>query len=257
MTTVADLDFSYRRSEFLHARGSALRFDPHVHAFPSVVVVRRGAAEVRTRRHALVVQSGDVFFVNAYEVHSGSSLESGTLFETYYPSQVLWPRTWGRSPTITTDVIRHSRETARWTSAMSSSTATPGVKTQALRALLSLCETSRRPHAMPPLTVDALDRIHRSPTELTSPSRLATELRTGTSRLIREFHARAGMPPQRYSRQVLVSSALSLVLDGQTLADAAAGAGFADQAHLTREFKKVFGVPPGVLARGIRADPHR
>jgi AraC-like DNA-binding protein len=32
---------------------------------------------------------------------------------------------------------------------------------------------------------------------------------------------------------------------GDTLADAAADAGFADQAHFTRHFRRAFGMPPG------------
>jgi len=35
------------------------------------------------------------------------------------------------------------------------------------------------------------------------------------------------------------------------LSDVAQIVGFCDQAHLTREFKKVFGVPPGALSRHI------
>jgi AraC-like DNA-binding protein len=35
------------------------------------------------------------------------------------------------------------------------------------------------------------------------------------------------------------------MLGGATLADAALMSGFADQSHLTRHFKKTYGVPPG------------
>ncbi|WP_333904326.1 helix-turn-helix domain-containing protein, partial [Achromobacter insolitus] len=40
-----------------------------------------------------------------------------------------------------------------------------------------------------------------------------------------------------------------LLRDGLALADAAHAVGFADQAHLTRVFKQVYGSTPGVLRR--------
>ncbi|MEU3648139.1 AraC family transcriptional regulator [Lentzea sp. NPDC034063] len=38
---------------------------------------------------------------------------------------------------------------------------------------------------------------------------------------------------------------------GFELNDVAQMVRFSDQPHLTREFKKVFGVPPGALSRGV------
>jgi AraC-like DNA-binding protein len=40
-----------------------------------------------------------------------------------------------------------------------------------------------------------------------------------------------------------------MILDGTTLVEAAAEAGFADQSHLTRHFLRAYGYTPGVLAR--------
>jgi AraC-like DNA-binding protein len=36
-----------------------------------------------------------------------------------------------------------------------------------------------------------------------------------------------------------------MIQAGAELADAAAGAGFADQAHMTRQFRQILGVTPG------------
>jgi AraC-like DNA-binding protein len=53
-------------------------------------------------------------------------------------------------------------------------------------------------------------------------------------------------------RQVRVAKARELICAGVSLVDVAQAAGFCDQAHLTREFKKIHGVPPGRLSRGVR-----
>jgi len=51
---------------------------------------------------------------------------------------------------------------------------------------------------------------------------------------------------------VRVAKARELICSGMGLSEVALMLEFSDQAHLTREFKKVFGVPPGVLSRTIR-----
>jgi AraC-like DNA-binding protein len=79
--------------------------------------------------------------------------------------------------------------------------------------------------------------------------------RVGLSRFyfIRLFHKFTRMTPSAYQRQVKLAAARRLILDGANLAAAAAEAGFADQAHMTRLFKQTFGFTPGQLMRGLRA----
>jgi AraC-like DNA-binding protein len=77
----------------------------------------------------------------------------------------------------------------------------------------------------------------------------AAELETvgGLARyeLARQFRACLGTSPYRYLVQRRLDRARRLILGGATLADAALMSGFADQSHLTRHFKKTYGVPPG------------
>jgi AraC-like DNA-binding protein len=53
------------------------------------------------------------------------------------------------------------------------------------------------------------------------------------------------MTPHTYQTQLRVRQAKSLLRTGLPIASAAIAAGFYDQAHLTRHFKRVVGVPPG------------
>ncbi|WP_167391984.1 AraC family transcriptional regulator [Mesorhizobium sophorae] len=88
-------------------------------------------------------------------------------------------------------------------------------------------------------------------TEFQGPIALATLAgAVGLSRFqaLRHFKAAYGLPPHAYLRQVRVRRAQQLILGGERLAAAAATAGFADQAHMTRIFRQIVGYTPGSLS---------
>jgi AraC-like DNA-binding protein len=74
---------------------------------------------------------------------------------------------------------------------------------------------------------------------------------TGLSQfaVLRAFRDATGLPPHAYLNQLRVRKARQLLDDGLPPADVAAQTGFADQAHLTRHFKRVVGVPPAAYQR--------
>ncbi len=80
--------------------------------------------------------------------------------------------------------------------------------------------------------------------------------RTGLSprRLQRIFARELGMAPRTYLRLLRFREALRGVQQGEgSLADTAAARGYADQAHMAREFRELAGVPPSgarIRARG-------
>ncbi len=82
-----------------------------------------------------------------------------------------------------------------------------------------------------------------------SLAELARATGLGPFALLRAFRAETGLPPHAYLNQVRVRLARRLLDRGVPPAAAAAEAGFADQAHLTRHFKRIVGVPPGAYQR--------
>jgi AraC-like DNA-binding protein len=67
--------------------------------------------------------------------------------------------------------------------------------------------------------------------------------------LHRSFSKKVGMPPHAYQVQVRVSRARSFLRRGRSISDAACAAGFVDQSHFTRHFKRFTGVTPGRYLR--------
>jgi len=65
--------------------------------------------------------------------------------------------------------------------------------------------------------------------------------------LLRQFKSVFGLPPHAYLRQIRIHRARSLILTGMSLVDVAATVGFADQAHMTRAFRRSYGFTPGAL----------
>ena len=77
------------------------------------------------------------------------------------------------------------------------------------------------------------------------------EQATGCDRwqLSRDFRALLGTSPYRYLQYRRVDLAKQLLREGATLADAAYGAGFADQSHFGRTFRKTVGLTPRAWLR--------
>lgn len=81
----------------------------------------------------------------------------------------------------------------------------------------------------------------------TAVDALAGELGVTRRQLHRRCLAAYGYGPKRLARILRLQDALSLAHTGRSLADVAARAGYADQAHLSRDARDLAGVPVGQL----------
>jgi AraC-like DNA-binding protein len=68
----------------------------------------------------------------------------------------------------------------------------------------------------------------------------------------RVFSEQVGMPPHAFQTQVRVARAKSLLLQGWSISQAAIQTGFADQSLLTRHFKRLVGVTPGLYQQSSK-----
>ena len=80
-------------------------------------------------------------------------------------------------------------------------------------------------------------------------SELAREAGLSTFHLIRVFRAAFGLPPYKYLELIRIQQARRLIRHGFPLTHVVHATGFSDQSHLTRYFKRIVGVTPGIYAR--------
>ncbi|MEU0406254.1 AraC family transcriptional regulator [Streptomyces griseorubiginosus] len=104
---------------------------------------------------------------------------------------------------------------------------------------------------------DAVARLVRDrlADELLAPPSLADLARDlGMSRyqLLRAFRTAMGIPPYAWLAQYRVNRARCLLESGLKPAEVAGAVGFADQAHLTRWFRRVLGVTPAAYRNSVQ-----
>ena len=77
---------------------------------------------------------------------------------------------------------------------------------------------------------------------------------TGLDRfaLARHFRAAFATSPHRFLLMRRLQQAKVMIGQGEPIAEVAAATGFADQSHLTRHFKKAFGIAPGAWGGMVR-----
>jgi AraC-like DNA-binding protein len=115
------------------------------------------------------------------------------------------------------------------------------------RALLRRCESPAPADLRVRRAVDALRRGQPS------VAALASDVGLSSRHLLRLFDERVGVGPRALARIFRLQRGVALHSIGPTepWARIALEAGYADQAHLIREFQALVGVPPTAFARGL------
>jgi len=102
-------------------------------------------------------------------------------------------------------------------------------------------EPDRSDRALADAVRDYLDAHRFEAVTLADASRA---LHASPSHLIRSFSKTFGIPPHRYLTARRIDAARRRLLDGEPIASVAAGVGFHDQPHFTRQFRKHVGTTP-------------
>jgi AraC-like DNA-binding protein len=96
------------------------------------------------------------------------------------------------------------------------------------------------------------DLLHEATADLTADD-LAVAAGCSRFAAYRAFARVYGLAPSDYQRQLRIRAARRLLSGGVSPARAAAEAGFADQAHLNRWFRRCYGVTPGAYQAAVRS----
>ncbi len=109
---------------------------------------------------------------------------------------------------------------------------------------------TRRSGELDPRLVQALNALVDNHVSLPS---LAAKVGVSPQRLRALARSQLGMPLARWRVWTRLRRAAEALQNGQSLADAAITAGFADQAHLTRQMREMMGVTPAAVLPILRS----
>lgn len=254
--------------ELLRAHYAAFTFALHAHDEFMIAVTEAGAGLPQFWGAAQPVGPGDLFVLGPGEVHAGGAAPGAAWrYRSFYPPAALLRR-------VAREVTGGDRGVPRFAAEVVHDPATAALLRRAHQALegpgSALARESWLLEALAGLVARhglgaglarRIEPEHRAvrlareylealPGENVSLDALARAAGVGPFHLCRIFRQETGLSPHAYQLLVRARLAKTLLGQGLPIARVAADAGFADQAHLTRHFKRIFGVTPGRYAGG-------
>jgi AraC-like DNA-binding protein len=251
--------------DLLHAQLVRRSYAPHMHEEFAVGACTVGREVVCYRGQAHYAGPGTLVVVEPEEAHTGApARRAGFAYRVMYPTATLLGELAGtpsRRPRFR-DLVIHDPELARKLCRVHAAMARGGDRLETETRLCAVLATLVRRHALPgpdgsarPVGAVAARVMARLGDQMAGPPSLAEiAIGLGLSRyqLLRAFRAEVGMPPYAWLAQHRVARARGLLERGGRPSEVAAAVGFADQAHLTRWFRRVLGVTPGAFRNSVQ-----
>lgn len=248
--------------EVFHAHYTAYAYPMHVHDAWTLLIVDDGAVRYDLDRHEHGTPYGTVSLLPPHVPHNGSPVtEAGFRKRVLYlDSTVLDAGLVGAAvdgPDLRDPLLR------RRVGQLHAALAHPGDAFEA-ESRLALVGERLRGHLRPrdhggaspgtpsggrPLAGRLRELLDERVTQGVTLQEAAALVHAHPAHLVRAFGAAFGIAPHQYLTSRRVDRARRLLLDGVPPGEVAAATGFYDQAHLTRHFKRLVGVPPGRYAR--------
>ncbi|WP_234381577.1 helix-turn-helix domain-containing protein [Streptomyces sp. NRRL S-1521] len=252
--------------DLLTARFDRHRYAPHYHEEFTVGVGVGGCEVIDYRGGRVDAGPGSIVVLAAGEVHTGGPAAlGGYAYRAMYPLPSLLAEGTATPPHFREAVV-DDPELAAALRAAHTELSGAGGRVDPLEAESRvpwlLTALARRHGAARPLAdrVPGADHIARAVRErladelLAPPSlaELAAPLGLSRYQLLRAFRTSTGLPPYAWLAQYRVTRARAHLDAGLRPADAASLVGFADQAHLTRWFRRVLGVTPAAYRNSVQ-----
>lgn len=221
-----------------------------------------GREDIALDRRALEAGPGDLTLYNPGQIQAGHGVGTAPwrFVSLYVPPETLWRLTGLPDGTEFQAACPHAPllagRLARLTdAALGEEQAEEGVVQEALAVLLpDFATVSGTAAALPSPVVPAAvrwvrDRLADSPEDPPPLEVLSDGAGLTPVQLVRAFTRAYGLPPFAWLTQHRVAQARGLLRQGVAVAEVAYALGFADQAHLTRRFRAITGLTPGVYRR--------
>jgi AraC-like DNA-binding protein len=253
-------------AELLRGRFSDFAYDLHTHDTACLALITAGAIRIRMRGGSFIAHQGDLYAIDPDEPHAGRPIDArGWSQRTIYVDlaqlrgRLMDDRQAG---SISGPIIRDAALAAQFMAVHRySELDSPALLRDASYLDFAQSLFQRHVTGQPPAAVigqehqavrRARDYLDHHLGERVSLAAVAKAADLTPYRLYRAFERSMAMTPHHYQRQARIRLAVRLIRRGVALADIAAAAGFADQAHLTRSFQSRMGVTPGAYRAAWR-----
>jgi AraC-like DNA-binding protein len=242
--------------EWAEAHFTGRGFEPHRHDTYAIGVTLHGVQGFRYRGARRICLPGQLHVLHPDELHDGGpATDAGFGYQIVYVAPELVSAAVGTLPFVA-EPVHHAppellellRDPGEVDELRAASVAT--VLADTLRALAGNARDTRVDAAAVERAREYVHAHAREPIAAATLERVA-----GLDRfaLARQFRAVHGTSPDRYRTLRRLARARAAIEAGATLVEAAAESGFADQSHLTRQFKRAYGLTPARWAAAVAA----
>ena len=247
---------------------STCAYEPHRHDTYALGVTLSGVQTFRYRGAQRVALPGQLHILHPDEQHDGAAgTEAGLRYRILYlaPELVREALDGAQLPFVA-DPVQPAGEATVQVLALLGDLDDPvtdlgraAVATTVADALHGLAGQAGRRAAPIDLHAAGLAREYLAARACEQTSAATLEHITGTDRftLARDFRRAFGTSPDRYRTLRRLALARRAIERGEPLAQVAARTGFADQSHLTRQFKRAYGLTPAQWAKACKASPEQ
>ena len=255
----------------MHAHYVTQVFAPHFHEGYCLGVIEGGALAFRYMGEQVVAPKGAVNLAIPGEVHTGQSAdEAGWTYRMLYLETDLLISTASQMtgkpaplPFIRAGVL-FDDDLATMIHRLHCQLADPGIplleKESRLLSVLTILlhrHGRTRPKRLSAIRQSGIVEIARSFLHDhfdrdVSIRELAEAVGLSPFHFIRVFGKQTGLTPHAFLTQIRVKKAQDLLTAGESPGQAALGAGFFDQSHLTRHFKRITGITPGRFRNSVQ-----
>lgn len=236
-------------------------FAPHAHDEFAIGACTEGTERIRVGTRSYHSGPGAIVVIEPGETHTGGAAEpDGFAYRVLYPqwtsladdSVPHFASPIVNDPGLAAEFERTHELITRWRDPLEAETRLSWLLTALVHR--HAVDANRR---LVPVRSGAVARITKerlADRMLDPPSlhEIAAGLGLSRFQVVRAFRDTVGMPPFAWLAQYRATRARALLATGHRPAQAAALTGFADQAHLTRWFRRVFGVTPGAFRNSVQ-----
>ncbi|WP_033306031.1 AraC family transcriptional regulator [Streptomyces iakyrus] len=239
-------------------------YAPHAHDEFTIGVTVGGSEVIAYRGGHIHSYPGSIVVLEPGEMHTGGPAAcDGYAYRALYAEPaLLTDGTLGGLPHFRDPVLHDPELATALRAAHTDISACPDPLEAESRLPWLLTALARR-HSTARATSDAVtgadgiartvrDRLADELLDPPSLALLATDLGLSRYQLLRAFRTTMGVPPYAWLAQHRVARARGLLEAGLRPAEVAGLVGFADQAHLTRWFRRVLGVTPAAYRNSVQ-----